>query len=75
MLTHGYLIADMSKIVKDGKVLAATHEVEVESPYGVIKFDAKVWMKAEYAHGRLVVCDSTIRGTDEIPMGQQLPNP
>ena len=74
-LSHGYLSGvDMSKVVKDGAVLADSHFVEVESPYGTIKLETTIWMKCAYTNGTMVICDSSIWG-GVIPVGEQLTTP
>ncbi len=73
-LIHGYLVGDPRKTVKDGAVLADSHFIEVESPYGTIRLESTVWMKSLYAHGTMEICDSSIRGGG-IPVGGQLTTP
>ena len=73
-LVHGYLVADPRKAVKGGAVLADSHFVEVESPYGTIRLESTVWMKSLYANGMMEICDSFIRDGN-IPVGEQLTTP
>ena len=51
-----------------------TAAVTVETPYGIIRFDAKIWLKTEFRDGQLVFCDASIK-TDGIPIGAQLTSP
>ena len=48
--------------------------VSIETPYGMIRFDAKIWLKTEFRDGQLVFCDASIK-TDGIPIGAQLTSP
>jgi len=74
-LIHGYLTGvNMSKIMRDGEVLISSNSVEVPSPYGVIRFHASTWLKTEFAAGRLVVCDASIK-EGVIPVGEPLTTP
>ena len=73
-LIHGYLVGDPRKTIKGGTVLADSHFVEVESPYGTIKLESTIWMKSLYANGTMEICDSSIRGGG-IPVGEQLTTP
>lgn len=49
--------------------------IEIETPYGTIRFDAKIWLKTEFRDGELVVCNASIRGSEDIPLGPQLTTP
>jgi len=49
--------------------------IEIETPYGTIRFDAKIWLKTEFRDGALVVCNSSIRGSEDIPVGPQPTTP
>ena len=51
-----------------------TAAVTVETPYGIIRFDAKIWLKTEFRDGQMVFCDASIK-TDGIPIGAQLTSP
>jgi len=49
--------------------------IEIETPYGTIRFNAKIWLKTEFRDGKLVVCDSSIRSSEAIPVGVQVTSP
>jgi hypothetical protein len=74
-LIHGYLTGgDMSKIMRDGEVLVSSDTVEVDSPYGIIRLQTSIWLKTEFAAGRLVVCDASIK-EGVVPVGEPLTTP
>ena len=71
MITHGYLVGDMSKVIKGGEIAKSHQLIERSTPYGVILFDIKVIMK----YGKVTVCDSAIRDTDQILVGEPFTSP
>ena len=73
-LIHGYLVGNPSKCVRDGAVLADHQIIERPTPYGVIRFDRKVWLKVDFLHGTMVICDSSLH-QHTIPVGEQLTTP
>jgi hypothetical protein len=73
-LVHGYLVGDVRKMFRDNKALAEHRVVEVESPYGVINFDAQVWFRCTLAHGSLVICDQSIR-SGSLSVGEPFVSP
>jgi len=73
-LIHGYFTSDPHKAIKQGSVLADSHFVEVESPYGTIKLETTIWMKTLFINGKMEICDSSIR-EGNIPVGEQVTTP
>ena len=71
MITHGYLVGDMSKVIKDGEIVKSHQLIERATPYGVILFDIKVVMK----YGKVTVCALALRDTDQIPVGEPFTTP
>ena len=71
MITHGYLVGDMSKVIKGGEIAKSHQLIERSTPYGVILFDIRVIMK----YGKVTVCDSAIRDTDQILVGEPFTTP
>ena len=55
--------------------MLADHQIiERPTPYGVIRFDRKVWLKVDFLHCTMVICDSSLH-QHTIPVGEQLTTP
>jgi len=72
-LAHGYLVGDMAKVIRNGKMLADHEVIEQPTPWGIIRFDRQVWRRVSLLHGTLTICSAALGST--IPVGEQVTTP